>query len=415
MAEINFNDEPIVQTPEEGAGNNGGNNNLNVIEIDGTQFNLDAEGNALNTDGSVFKTKDELNKIDSGEVSEVEVDGVVYKLDTDGNAIDAEGKIVYKKEDLEEPADVQIVGVLKQNIGIVITDESGKEIEYEDSLEGITKYVKDALKIQEESVAARVEEAIMGTHPELPNILRHLELNGNLDKYKPSENWSKIVIADDTEDTKLESIVRKAKLDKGDSETEINEYIKYLKEGNKLKDVAKESLKYLSDKEKATIKAEKDTLEARRNAEIEAEKKKVNYVANVIKQGKLKLGEKEFVIPEIIRIKKEDGTVVNKTRDDFFDYLYKPVSIKLEDGRTVETTMYKYDDYVNENKKTIEHDLLDALKTFAGYNMESFIETQVNKQKTLDLKKLITKKTLTVKKSTDEAGTGSIAKLNTNN
>ena len=135
------------------------NDDIQTIELEGTSYNLNENGDALNTDGSVFKTKAELDANpgdqSNDDSNEIEVDGVTYKLNETGDAIDNNGTVVLTKERITElqnnqgNEEIGSIDDIVKLVNIVPVDDSQKPIIYENSVDGIASYIKDVTTLAE--------------------------------------------------------------------------------------------------------------------------------------------------------------------------------------------------------------------------------------------------------------------------
>lgn len=80
------------------------------------------------------------------EPEQVEIDGTLYTLDDNGNAVDDNGEIKFTKEQIdamsdEEPneLDGDYIEAISKASGIVIKDEKGEPVKFEPTVEGFAK------------------------------------------------------------------------------------------------------------------------------------------------------------------------------------------------------------------------------------------------------------------------------------
>lgn len=420
---------PDVPKPDTSGGDNdkppvGNDDKSDVVQIDDNEYILDENGNALTESGEVFKTKEELDKLkDSGDgneenendtVTEIQVDDETYKIDDNGNAVDNDGNIKYTKEQLEEFEEERADDVdlgdafekIKKTVNLDIIDNNGNPIEFENTPEGITSYISEVRRrsIQEGQQAG--VESLINQHPVLERVLNHLELNnGKLDGFNPTFKYKDVNYAEDNTDAQKEWVIEN-EIRLGKSREDAEELANLYEDSNKLKDKSKAALEQLKKSEDDQLANEKQRLQEQRKQQEEEAKEywgvevtedgklidlnKGDSVYNKVKQGKLSIDGKEYIIPENIRVKKDDGSYTTVPRDEFFNYLYVPYEIDTPNGPVV-MTRHQYDIAIKDSQRSIDADIFDAFKLFTGNDTSQFIEENIRKQEIRKIRKLKTK------------------------
>jgi len=397
--------------------------NKDITIVEGNEYILDTNGNALDKDGKIFKTKEELNANtpptnDNPPVEETEkvianIEGVDYNIDDAGNAVDETGNIKFTKEELEsfeedttseEDANKVDIKTIKSKVNIPILNEQGEEVEYEDSAEGISKYVSDLFKYSKDKHSNDKVDELKQRYPILEPLLNHLELNnGSLDGFNNVTDYSKIVLSKDDE-PQLTNLVIEERLAKGDTKEQAIRYASYLKDDGKLLEGAKDAQAYLANSQKASLREQQAKLDQQRvQAEIEEQKywgvkvvdgkviplkSEENSVYNkIVDKGKISINGKDYNIPENIKVN-NNGRLEIYTRKQMFDYLYIPKPTNI-DGEIQYVTGYDYDKYQKNKTRSIDDDIYDALLTFVKQDNSQFIEEQIDDKK---VKRVITYK-----------------------
>ncbi len=397
----------------------GNNDNDSKISIDDKEYKLNDTGDALNEDGSIFKTKSELDELsnnnDNDDNTKVEIDGVIYNIDKDGNAIDDNNAIKYTKDQLNEFADASEsdIGIKVKDIidhtKINVYDNNGNPIEFEDSPEGIEKYVESVYDKAKLEAKDEYTNNLNTTYPWLEDLLNHVNLGGDISDFNKLETYDNVKLSKDNEE-QLKSIIYKARSKRGDSEDSITRYYNYLKDSDTNNDTifdeATRELKYLTDTSKAAKLAQEEAIKSKQLEESENLSKywgvKVdengnlldlgvdNSVYNIIKSKKLKLNNDTFQIPDKIKVV-ENGKTNLYTPDDFFTYLYEPIAVEV-DGKRVITTRDNLKLTREQQGRNINNDLYDAFMRFVNYDKSQFIKEQVKMNEVKKIKKLSTKK-----------------------
>ncbi len=334
------------------------------------------------------ETPDLSNKID--------IDGVIYTLDDKGNALDSNSALKYTAEQIAAfegaiEAGVNIESIM-DTINIKPVDEKGEAIAYENTPEGISQYVADVYEISRQQAVVDYEKELVTKYPLLPDVLRHLELNGSLEGFNKKVNYSTIEIQDDNI-SQHKQIIIEARIKRGDTPEKAERYFKMLEDAKATYEEAKDELVYLGQLSATEVAAEEAMLnEARAKSVSDAmdywgikiengqlvDLNKQGSVYSMIKNGKVTIDNDTYVIPERIRVN-ENGKVTYATRQDFFNYLYNPIDV-IVDGSKVKMTRHDLDIHNESVKRNTNHDLFDAFKRFVKYDVDQFVKTNVQQQ-----------------------------------
>jgi len=401
--------------------------NESKVEIDGIEYKLDDKGNALSEDGNIFKTKEELDILEDSNNNndnnnKLDIDGVIYTIDKDGNAVDDKGNITYSKEDIDkmeansenELGDVDLKSII-DDTKIVITDKDGNPIEYDNTKEGLEKYIEDVYNKASKDAVDEQFEKLYTAYPFLPNLLTHLQAGGTFDDFANTESYANVTLDKDNE-AQLKAIITKARSARGDSQESIDRYYNYLKSSDDNNDAvieeAERELKYLKDTEQQRLQKQQQLIDQQQQAQQEElnnywgvkvdeqgnliDLNKDNSVYSIIKNKTIKLGDDTFKIPDKIRVV-ENGKAILYTPDDFFKYLYEPIVVNIN-GKRVTTTRDNIKLSQEKEKRNINNDLYDAFLRFTNYDKSQFINEQIKNSEVQKIKKLSAKR---IKKSTN--------------
>jgi hypothetical protein len=403
---------------------------LTELTIGNDKYNINTNGDAVDTTGKVIKTKveletlknpapvlteaekaaklladaeaakkaDKLAAVDSQliEGAEIELDDIKYKLNKDGNAVDATGKVVKTKDELkalliaaeERSNELDYIAEIQKATNLTIVGENNQPITYENTVSGITQYVQDIHKEGRKLGATEYERELLTRYPILNDVIQHLTINGSLKDFVEDVDYGKVTISDD--EKQHIDIYTKAKLKQGLSQNEITDLIGYLKADKKLKAAAETSLTYLrTDQTNAATKRANDIAAIRASEDAE----RITYwneVKNIITSKQLVVGDKKFTIPEIIKVKEADGKIATKTLKDFQDYIEKPLNFNI-DGQIYTMTQLEYDEAIEDTKRTPHHDLFDAYRKFTKYDDSQLIAANASDNVVKKIIKLSTK------------------------
>lgn len=348
---------------------NNNNNNNNSDEE-----NKDKEG----------KDKGDEEKTTSLEVGTViEVDDNKYTVDDKGNILDDKGNIFKTAEEakewiesfekVEQPSDKDnTIEAIQKAVDVIITDDNDKPIEYENTPDGIAKYVNDVIETGREEIAEAAINTLYQTFPFVKPMLDYYVANGrSLDGYNQIPDRSGIEV-NENDVNQQEAIIRVAWSE--DNRTgDVNSYIEYLKNANKLAETAKTELEGLKTKDAAIKKQLEEAAIKKHQEEVEESEKYWNNVKSIIASKKLG----EYQIPDTITVERE-GKKVNLSPNDFFNYLYRTD----KNGQTAYVR-----DLLNETPESrLNDELLRAYLKFTGGSYSNLVDMAINEKQVKTLK-----------------------------
>jgi len=381
--------------------------NTQLLEKYGEQFSgtkIDDSGNLINNEGTVVKSKDELAELEKGTNNEPEFDteklviqneegkDVTYKLDDKGNALNDEGKVIYTKEQIEGMGEAEPTGDGEPNTpfnindvikltNINVNDEAGKPVLYDNTAQGIAKYVNDASEAKGKALSEKGQEDFFKANPDLYQAYLYKVQNGTLKGMGDVVDWGKITLEDDNEAQYMDIII-KAELSRGSTPDKARRNAEYIKADGKAKEEAADELKYLQEKQTndaATAKKIEDNRIAAENKEFS------DYLANIksiIDSGKIG----DFVLPQSFTLRR-NGTVTTASRDEFIEYYTKPMWRDTNTGELF--TSYEID----EHKLPLPNKLFTALLMFTGGDTSQLVKENINDSKVKTIRRLSVKST----------------------
>lgn len=375
----------VDKTPDDKA-------NDTIQSIDGDDVQYDENGNPVQ---DIEKTKEPEEKKETENKSteeteleagtEIQVGDEVYKVDENGNVVDANGNIfkevkdvkewvaTFEKEEVSDNEELNI-GNIQKALGITITDENDKDIEFDNTPEGVKAYVEQVIENSREEHYQTAIDTLFDKYPFAKEIINYYEANGHsLEGFGQTQDRSNITLEENNE-SQQEYIIRTAWKEqnrKGD----VNSYIQYLKSTGNLYSVASEELEGL-------IQADKDAKAEIERKAAEAENKRVqkateywNNIHQIVKSRQIA----GYNIPESIVINR-DGKKTTATVDDFFNYIYQVD----KNGKS----RYNYDLEAEDPQARINDDILRAFLKFTGGTYSNLVDMAINKK---EVNKLILK------------------------
>lgn len=353
-------------------------------------------------DSKADDSNDNSEEVSYEEGTEITIGNNVYKINAEGNLVD-ENNVVFKtKEELgdfikqfsveqEEPQPSSYnLQSIQSLLDTNIVDNEGKAVEFADTEEGIKEYVNAVLQVKTDEAAVAGVNALFENYPILKDFLNYYVANGNsIEGFNEIKDRSNIVL-DESNEAQQEAIIREAYKEfnrGGDVET----YIRYLKDTKQLATVAKTELEALQAAD-SNIKAENERLAA--EAQKQAQEQEIAYW-QAVKQTIDSKVIGGYKIPDTVIINRE-GKQVAVTPDDFFNYLYQ-----VDDKGN---SRYMYDLAKQNPQDRFNDEILRAWLTYTGKGYNSLIDMAVADKQVQKLKlvanKNKSKQTISIKKPT---------------
>lgn len=370
------------QQGQQGNGNGNGNGNPD------TNTNIDTDNGNGNTgnqgqQGQQGQGDNQQRDSSTGEevvLSEgdtVNVDGVDYTIDANGNALAADGTVFRTATELAElisqnGSEPSVLEQLQTRFGSDFKDENGNPIVFDNNTEGVAAYVDTVIQNRIAEAQTAALNNLFETYPQVEQVINHLKLNGTLDDFVEIPDRSQITVSKDNEEQQATFIREEWKLSgkKGD----VNKFIDYCKNAGILYDTAVESKEAVDSIYESRLAEQKAQVEAKEAAVAAEEKAYWDNVEKTISKGEL-LG---YSIPEQIQCNK-DGKKVMLSRKDFLKYVSTPVD---NEGNTA----YMLDEAKVDSNARMQDDLLKAFLRFTGGDYASLVGMAVNKQKVLSIR-----------------------------
>ncbi len=331
------------------------------ILVDDKEFKLDDKGNALNEDGSIHLSKEELDKLEEGtQEEEVEV----------------------------SMADIEAAS------GIELKDAQGKKIEYDFTVEGLAKREKDIKDLGVQEGANKAVTDFFNSNPDLYKAYLYKSKKGSLEGFTNEPFYTSVEL-DKTNEAQLTQFIIDAQVKKGDTPEEARRYAKYCKAENILEEKAESSLGFLKNIEKQEIDDITNHEQTTRKKQIEKEaafygtyydesgkEVIVNNEGSIYNKVVAKGQFGNFVIPqEGLKLKQKDGTVKTLSRRDLFDYVAKPVK-----GTGYSQAHMDLANYLNNPDNLLYH----YITNLTGGNIDQLIERKILEEKSKQIKRRLT-------------------------
>lgn len=367
------NSDTTVQG-QQGAGQEGQQGNIVEGNANGEQGQ---EGNGQQGQEGQGDGDSSTGEVTLSEGDTVNVDGVDYTIDANGNAVDADGTVFRTAAELAEliaqnGSEPSVLDQLQTRFGSDFKDEDGNPIVFDNNAEGIAAYVDTVVQSRIVEAQTAALNNLFETYPQVEQVINHLKLNGTLEDFVEIPDRSNITVSKDNEEQQASFIREEWKLSgkKGD----VNKFIDYCKNAGILYDTAVESKEAVDSIYESRLDEQKAQVEAKEAAAAAEEKAYWDNVEKTISKGEL-LG---YSIPEQIQCNK-DGKKVMLSRKDFLKYVSTPVD---SEGNTA----YMLDEAKVDSNARMQDDLLKAFLKFTGGNYASLVGMAVNKHKVLSVR-----------------------------
>lgn len=372
-----------------------------TIEIDGVEYTINEAGDAIDKDNKVIKTKEELTTLADDamfDVEEVEIDGTTYTINKDGDAIDANGTVFKNKAELDalvesNDGDVNTIQIdkISASTGLTILDANNEAVVYDNSEAGVAAYVKD---VHSDGVTNGINagiKSIYDINPLIQSFVEHVKLNGSADGFNQDVAYSIMKVDDKNEDAMI-SIIRSARKAKGDTEAEISQQVSWAKNANQLKEYATSSLTYLQEQESVDSKNRSTELQQKEISDKAILDSEINAVNNILNTGKIKLTDtSEFVIPKTLTVPTSDGKSIKVDSNNLTDFITTIKEYNV-DGKVVKMTPFEAKKLVAERNQTTEQKLIHAIQLLTGSKMEDVLAKSVSSATVKKIRKFTTKR-----------------------
>lgn len=404
--EFDFGYDPAKPSPD-GAGGEQRKADDKITDLDGNSTIVDENGNPIedlenhNDDKSKDKNNkgtidDDTKKTDSDDTkktddtkettlevgSKITVGDDEYTVDESGNLIDKNGAIFKQASEVkewiegfdkvDETTDEISINTIQDAIGVEITDENDKPIEFDNTPEGIKSYVDAVIESARDEHYQTAINTLYQKYPILEDVLNYYVANGNsLDGFGEMPDRSGIEI-DDNNEAQQEQIIRTAWKEqnrKGD----VEGYLAYLKSSGTLLATAKEELVGLQEADEQYRKELADKAAAEEQEQLKNQQKYWTGVKQVIDSRKIA----GYQIPDNIIVNR-NGQKLSVTPNDFFNYIYRVD----KDGYSA----YQRDLAAETPESRRDDEILRAYLKFVGGNYSNLVGMAINKEKIANLK-----------------------------
>lgn len=375
---------------------NNNNSDASTNEDDVTHLNGGDVDDITNTPEN--NNNDESNQIDennnnnssTGELTigdQIEYEGVTYTIANNGDLVDENGNVFKEAKDvskwleennIEDENDSFDINTLKEDFEVDFTDESGNEIEFDNTPDGIKNFINEVIERKSNDIQEATLNRFYSVNPLVKQFVDYVELTGTPRGFGEIPDRSGIKIEEDNEAQQI-AVIKMAANEFGNKTINDN-YISWLRDSGNLYTYAKEQLEALIAKDKEVRKNIEEQAIQQRQAEAERLNEYWNNVHNVINSRVIG----GYKIPENFT-REINGKKVICNTNDFFNFISKEV-YEDEDGNKMTGYSKSLKDLTNE--EYLNRELLDAWLMFTGGSYKDLVDMAIKEN---EVRKLIVK------------------------
>jgi len=368
-----------------------GGGTADITGKDATKDNGGEGGNGGNGEPDKDKSVEGKDKSDTssstGELTpgtQLEVDGETYTIADNGDVVDKDGKVVKPAAEVkdwldsfeQEEDNTLDINSIQETLGVEITDENGKTVEFTNDAAGVKAYVNAVVDLQRKEIAEGAINKLYADNPLLKQFQDYVEVTGSPSGFGELPDRTGITVDKDNV-AQQEAIIRAAAKEFGNKSLNDN-YIKYLKDTGSLYDEAVNQLNALQENDKKIREDIEKRAEASRNQELKELTEYWNKVNDAINSGTIA----GYKLPASF-VKEVDGKKQTLTPSDFFNYLSKHTEVSV-DGNKI--TAYQKDLENESQEDYMNRELLSAWLMYTGGTYKDLIDMAVKEEEVRILK-----------------------------
>lgn len=384
--------------------NNNNNNNDDITNLHGggtddithkSNNTNNNNNNNNNTDDNNNNNNNNSNNNGDGEGNQIPHDiavgtEVVFGEDTytvaeNGDLVDKDGNVFKEAKDVKSWIDENnngdeeiTIDSVREALGVDITDEEGKPVEFADTADGVKSYVESviAMKLNEASQAG--VNKLFADNPLVKQFIDYVTLTGTPKGFGDIPDRSGIELDKDNETQQI-AIIKMAAEQFGNKSLNDN-YINYLKSTGALYDEAKTQLAALKQHDADVKRQIEEKAEDARRKDAQEVQDYWKAVSDAI--DKKVIGG--YRLPDTF-VKEVNGQKRTYTLNDFYNYLSKATEVDSE-GNSL--TGYQADLAKMSDEETLTQELLSAWLMFRGGTYKDLVDMAVKEEQ---VRKLVIK------------------------
>ena len=282
------------------------------------------EGDVKNDDNDNNDDNASTGELEAGMT--IEFDGNNYTVAENGDLVDADGKVFkeakdvkawlaeYDTENKDDNTNDLSVESLQQVLGVQVTDEEGKPVEFTNDAAGVKSYVEAVMDLKSKEIQEGTINRFFAENPMVKQFVDYITLNGGDPRgFGQIPDRTGIKLEQDNEAQQI-AIIKMAAAEFGNKSLNEN-YINYLRSTGSLYDEAKAQLNALIQKD---TDYRKDLEERARVAREEEQQAITEYWSNVSKAITNRVIN-GYKLPESFT-KVVNGQKVTLTPENFYNY-----------------------------------------------------------------------------------------------
>lgn len=364
-----------------GGGTGDNNNNDNGHEGDG---NHEGDGDGNNNNQNQNNNQEPEKPYEEGTV--IETPDGTFTVDANGNFVDDKGAIFKEAKDVKDyisqfndegaltkGADLQAIQTL---IGLEVTDENGKPMEFTDDDAGKKAYIDEVLKFKQKEATDIALNTYFTNNPMIKQFADYVQLGGDPANFGKIPDRTNIQF-DPNDAEQHKRIIATAWAEEGRL-GDVEAYIKFHETSGSLADVAKKELEGLKQKDAAFKQQIAEDAKKQREADEQEHAAYINSIYEKVNAGVIG----GYKIPETVVVE-SNGQKLNRTRADFFNYVTR-IDANGQTGYQKDLNAMSDSDY-------LDRELLDAWMHFSGGSYKTLVDMAIKANEANRIK-LIAKK-----------------------
>ena len=316
------------------------------------------------TEGYELETPDGVLTFKNGEL--VNAKGEVFK-----KADEVKDYLAQFNDDDDDPEQFNIAA-LQNILGVDITDENGKPVEFTDDAEGRAAYVNKFVELKQKEATDIALNTFFANNPLVKQFNDYVTAGGDPKTFGQIPDRTGIQF--DPENVNQHKAIIRASWADNNNRGDVEKYIKYLEDSGALADTAKVELEAIKERDneyKKSIAEEAAKARKQEQEEMTAYYNKVNSkIVNGVIGG--------YKIPETVT-KEVNGQKIALTRKDFFNYVTRV-------NPETHLTAYQADLKDLDDDEYMNRELLNAYLHFCGGTYEDLIKMAVKEEEVKRLK-----------------------------
>lgn len=358
---------------------------------------INSNGDLTDKDGKVIIAKADIEtaapKYTVG--SEITIGEDVYTINGKGDLVDKDNKVVKEAAEVEAYLDElqqdtePLIDEIVKHVGIQVLNDKGEPVVYEDTANGVSQYIADAINQENERFKRETTVAIFDEFPQMKDVYNHFKLGGTLDTFNNRTDYTSITF-DENNTEQAKGLIRDwMKASTQLPSDQIENFIAYYSDKGQLVEQGKAALQNLLENQQKTSKELAEQRAAKEAADAKELQDTWDEIGNMVKERKVL----DYTLPQVIN-RNIDGKVVTASLDDFYKYMSEAVDKNGNSQADIDASKWT-------KERRLGNLILEKYLLFTNNDYSSLVnmkvrQTEVNKLRD-QINKSKSKPTITIK------------------